>query len=634
MSLAQKLSLYALVIALLPLAATGFSVVAISQEVVGESITARQALMAQTLAARVDSELRHLLRGGEWVLKAVGHDLADLSPEERHGVLLLLSGQDPSINSAFVAGHDGAVLSAVRRDENRAMQPAEMLWAASVLNAMKKAKKGATPNITTYLRTNGEAAAALKFSEGGVDVYIEWVLTQNLLKLSQPMTVGDMRVYLLDASNRLLVHPQWAAGADFSQMPSVLATAEHAIGVQRSSEGGVLAGRARVATTGWSVIVEQDLDTAFAVPRRMRWQMLWWMGCTMVLVLLSALLFARRLRRRLSAMVVGARRFGSGNLEEPIMQRADDELGELASTMNSMAQNLGNSLNALNRLNEELELRVEDRTTELKEAQAQLLIHAKLAAVGQLGAGVAHEINNPLSAVIGFTQILRQRTDENHPSFRTLQRIEEAALRCHQITAGMLRFSERTHMGTKKFALRPLVHDICTLLAPGYHHAGVRLEQEFFSSKGEKNAPFEPELEGDPAEVALLLNHLLSNALQAYDKPQDPDDTAEALTRVVVLKTLEQPDAEGDPGILFEVIDSGRGIGAEDLPRVFEPFFTTKPVWGNVGLGLSVCYRIVSDHGGTIRLESTEKGTRARAWLPILSRRVRGPSTPTIGRGA
>lgn len=609
MSLSQKLVLYALVIALVPLVATGFSVVRISEDTLRSRIAAHQSAAANTVAARIGATLRDIRGRSRDLVNTVAVTLAELSDEERQGLLMLLLRQSPSIASAIFVGPNEQLMAGVSRDEAGQMLPIAEPVAQRMLRSAPARGGDSAPALlgTPYFEREAVGLVVLGLGGPGSRLLLELVLDAELMHAPGLDLGENARVFLVDGSGRVLHHPERSPGTLLQDHPAVRASAsELAARVLRFDDAPYLAARSMVEPTrsgtgaehgAWAVVVEQPLADAFAGPRRMRRQILVWVIGTIIVVLLTAFGFAGRLRAPLQAMVSGARRFGSGHLSEPIELQRGDEMGELADTMNTMAADLSASLAKLERWNHTLEERVETRTAELQEAQAQLLTQSKLAAVGQLGAGVAHEINNPLSVILGFTQMLLARTAADEQTHKTLTSIEGAARRCHQITAGLLRFSERSRSGRSLFAPQGIVEEVAALMGAAFSDAHCALELQLEQV---------PNILGDAGEIALVLNNVLSNAIEASDEGG----------RVVV--TLATRDSVDGPGIGLWVKDSGSGMSPEALDRVFEPFFTNKTVWTNVGLGLSVCYRVIKAHGGEIDISSTEgEGTEVAIWLPL-----------------
>ena len=239
----------------------------------------------------------------------------------------------------------------------------------------------------------------------------------------------------------------------------------------------------------------------------------------------------------------------------------------------------------------------------LRSTQAHLVQSEKLSAIGQLVAGVAHELNNPLTSVIGYAQLMQEAIDRQlEPSSvaeglrEDIRQVLSASDRAAHIVSNLLTFARRQ---TSERA-RTDIADVCrrTLALRVYNHQLRQIQLE---------TQLEPELPAvyvDEGQIQQMLLNLILNAEQAVQGGSDG--------RLVVTVRAE-PECSA---LLLTVSDNGHGIAAEDLPRVFDPFFTTREVGEGTGLGLSIAYGIVRDHGGQIWAESTPGRTTFCVRLP------------------
>jgi signal transduction histidine kinase len=350
-----------------------------------------------------------------------------------------------------------------------------------------------------------------------------------------------------------------------------------------------------VGKLGWGVIVEQPEAVAYRAAAEMRQRILVLILSTVALVLVTGLIFASRLRRVLAIMMAGARAFGEGRLGRRIRVKSSDEIGELATTMNTMAERLERSARELEQWSLMLESRVEERTRELKQTHAQLLTQSKLAAIGQLGAGVAHEVNNPLAGVLGLVQLMMRNRSEDDPDLRKLKDIETGAKRCKDIVMRLLRFSERRMAGRMRVSLNDVLDEVLDMMQDSLQKSDIEIERQWDVNL--------PKPTADPGQLAQVFINILHNARSAMPKG--------GALRVTTA-------AAGADHVMAIVTDTGEGIEPDHLPRVFDPFFTTKRVWTDVGLGLSVAHRIVSDHGGRIDVDSElGRGSTFKVVLPL-----------------
>jgi signal transduction histidine kinase len=279
---------------------------------------------------------------------------------------------------------------------------------------------------------------------------------------------------------------------------------------------------------------------------------------------------------------------------------------------------------SLRRAHDDLELRVEERTRELRQAQGQMIMQEKMASLGSLVAGVAHEINNPLGAVSSATDTSRRCIERITELIHSCATLEE--LLADQRFQQALRFLEQNTRislaGTERIArivssLRNFARLDEAELQDADLHEG--LDSTLVLLHHELKNTIEVTLEyGDipsllcyPQELNQVFMNLLSNAIHAHD-----GDGGQ-----IRIRTWADHDT-----VFVSIADTGRGISAHNLGRVFDPGFTTKGVGVGTGLGLSISYRIIEKHRGDIRLESEEgKGSCFTVSLPRNLRERLGP---------
>ncbi|WP_338268373.1 ATP-binding response regulator [Corallococcus caeni] len=235
--------------------------------------------------------------------------------------------------------------------------------------------------------------------------------------------------------------------------------------------------------------------------------------------------------------------------------------------------------------------------TEERAMTRRLVEAEKMAAVGQLAGGVAHEINNPLGGILAFSQLMKRDRGRTEADLESLDLIEESALRCKRIVDSLLKLSRHSRREDRyPLDLSRCVED-ATLLFKAQLKSIPKVKLEL------KLAPELPPVLADAGQIAQVVLILLQNGLQAL--PQ----AAGTLT----LETGRRAER-----CFLCVSDTGRGIEERHLPHIFEPSFTTKPPGEGTGLGLSIAYRIVHDHGGTFDVDTrVGAGSRFTVLLPI-----------------
>src|SRR5205807_5209496 len=246
------------------------------------------------------------------------------------------------------------------------------------------------------------------------------------------------------------------------------------------------------------------------------------------------------------------------------------------------------------------------RLRELQDTQAQLVQAGKLSAVGQLVSGVAHELNNPLSVVIGYGQLLRSR-DVPATLKRPLELMVSQGDRMAKIVRNLLYFARQRPPERAAVDVRQVMEQTLALRLNHLTLSGILVERDFAGAL--------PAINGDAQQLEQVFLNLLLNAEQAILETKPGGR--------IVLRARLRPDARA---ILAQVVDDGPGIPAEALQRVFEPFYTTKTVGMGTGLGLSVSYGIVQEHGGRLSVDSRPGQTTFTLELPVTELPVPDPA--------
>jgi signal transduction histidine kinase/ActR/RegA family two-component response regulator len=282
--------------------------------------------------------------------------------------------------------------------------------------------------------------------------------------------------------------------------------------------------------------------------------------------------FTRRSMKPLLDLRDAAETVGRGDFSRRVRVYAHDESGDVARAFNAMTDNLQQS-------RAELEKTVET----LKATQNQLIQSEKLSAVGQFVSGVAHELNNPLAAVIGFSELLAQ-TAADEKVRPHLDMIAKSAQRCHKIVQNLLSFARQHPPERKAISINTVVEEVLDFMAYEFKTSNIAIERQLAGDL--------PPIQGDPHQLQQVFVNILGNARQAIQGVRRDG-------RIVVRTRCPVPGK-----VAVELIDNGPGIRPEHLSRIFDPFFTTKPVGKGTGLGLSLTYGIIREHGGSIRAES------------------------------
>lgn len=311
-------------------------------------------------------------------------------------------------------------------------------------------------------------------------------------------------------------------------------------------------------------------------------------GAAIVSLLLAALV-ARRLTRPIQQLTDGARAIARGELETRIPMRGADELTVLASAFNDMAGSLGSSRKELTQRNEQLT----SANEELHRIYERLTRAERLAAVGQVAAGVSHEIDNPVGIILGYAQLLLEDFSAEDPRREDVQAIVDECLRCKRITGGLLGLARTGARQWEPVDLRALIEGTWASLQPQKLFRCIDFQFDLDNEV--------PSLIGDVDRLRQVLVNLLLNSVQAMNE--------EGQIRVEL-------HASGEGAEIF-IDDNGPGISAEHRETIFDPFFSTKEKGKGTGLGLAICRKLIEEHGGSIEaLDSALGGARMRIYLP------------------
>jgi two-component system NtrC family sensor kinase len=320
--------------------------------------------------------------------------------------------------------------------------------------------------------------------------------------------------------------------------------------------------------------------------------------CTIIGLAISGLIGAQ-LSRPIKALAAFAKRVAHGERHLQVEVRTGDELEELAGEFNEMTRALSQREDEIQSLNRGLEQKVLERTAQLEEknllllkAQADLARAEKLADLGTLAAGVAHEINNPLAIIRGNTEVLEMSIPPEHPNRDEIQVIARQTERMAKIVSSLLDFSHQEQLHQGSVAIRPLLDEVIGQVEYQVPLTNIRIERAYAADLDC--------IRGDGDQLRQVFVNLIINAIQAMPNGG--------------VLTLATGLAGGSGQI--RVTDSGCGIPPANIEKIFTPFFTTKQ--GGTGLGLSVSYGIIKDHGGEIAVESVvDQGTTFLVNLPL-----------------
>lgn len=315
----------------------------------------------------------------------------------------------------------------------------------------------------------------------------------------------------------------------------------------------------------------------------------------LLLVLFLALMLLNEylINDPLSSLVLHVGRLSRGELDSRIENMPQDEFGELELAVNQMAQNLERAQNELRDLAQNLELKVEERTREIRTIQARLMHSEKLASLGELVAGIAHEINNPLTSILMFSSLVLEHTRLEPALKGDMETVLRETQRCADIVRRLLEFSRESPPKMSHDSLNWIMERTLALVERQELFHNIRIHRNYDDDL--------PPLMLDGNQIKQVFINILLNASQAMEGSGELTVASGRLGRMVFMR----------------VSDTGPGIPEAIVEKIFDPFFTTKEHRGT-GLGLSVSFGIVENHGGKIEVESRlGEGASFTVLLPL-----------------
>ena len=319
----------------------------------------------------------------------------------------------------------------------------------------------------------------------------------------------------------------------------------------------------------------------------------------MGVISMVAIRIANRISRPIHAMAAAARKISEGDYSQKVETSSTDEIGFLAHNFNAMVTQLVGAHSELREWGETLERKVEQRTAELRAVQTHLIQTEKLAGVGKLAAGVAHEINNPLTCVLTNSCLILSDLPQDDPRRADLQMIVDETLRCRKIVKGLLDFARQTNPQKQNLDLNQVANDVLSLIRNQASFQNIAIETEW--------DPAIPAVAADADQMRQVLLNIFLNA-------------SDAMVKGGTLSIRSLFDAKTNR-VILRISDTGTGIPIEIQDKLFEPFFTTKQ--NGTGLGLAIAYGIMERHKGELRVESVPgQGTTISVILPAEAKSI------------
>jgi signal transduction histidine kinase len=329
-----------------------------------------------------------------------------------------------------------------------------------------------------------------------------------------------------------------------------------------------------------ALLVEMEKDEILAPIGGIRTAVLTTAALVSLICILAAFLLSRQISRPITEIAEASRKMADGSLDQRISYSRQDEIGTLSKSFNSMADDLSALIDSL----KQKEISLKSAYDELMQTQGQLVQSEKMAAVGELVAGVVHEMRNPLSSVKLNFQIIGRSLDREGLLHEHYSIGLEQIAQLEKMLSSLLDYSKPISVEKTPFRLETVMAESIQQLQSFIESCSIELRAD---------GPL-PHVMGDPEQIRQVLVNVIKNAIES----------AGPAGKVEV--RMKASAGEGDKGILIEVSDNGPGISQQDMKRIFQPFFTTKEM--GTGLGLSIVKKIMEAHGFRVSV-SSEEGT-------------------------
>jgi len=318
---------------------------------------------------------------------------------------------------------------------------------------------------------------------------------------------------------------------------------------------------------------------------------------TLILLVCIAFFTAIKTVKPLKILMNATKKIAKGELNYRVNIESRDEIGQLGDSFNHMAIDLEKVTQKYQSLNRTLEDRIKEKTRELEEAHAQLIQSEKLSSLGRMAAGVAHEINNPLTSILINAHLLSEEIINQGNTPEYIKIIIDETTRCSQIVKDLLHFSRQTESSKTPADINEVIDKTISLLKNQIVLNKVKINKNLASPL--------PDIIMDTNKIGQVFTNIILNAMDAMPKGGE----------IKITSKMASNDNYSYLEITFQ--DNGCGISRQNLGKLFDPFFTTKGTKGT-GLGLSVSYGILQQHGGDIDIQSEEGvGTNVTIILPV-----------------
>ena len=542
-------------------------------------------------ATSTQSEVDTLLGSYEGVIRAFGDFLSApyLDPQQKEQAAMSLFAANPALVAVTVRTRKGSPITLFDRNALSELEITES--DVSIELPAAGAPSGASP-------ARGITALDLPSTSRGRTVRVTLQMPQTMVGefrvdglVAALARVRSFGATLVDGNQATLLKNDASVVLPGFEMPAPAAGRSATVSEYDTGTDGYFVASTRSSLAPVGLVVTAPRSATYLTARTLLVQLVFTGIALVGIVAIIAMVIARRLSGPIEHLSRAVDAVGAGNFDVSVKADSHDEVAQLAASFNTMAVNL------------------RERDTRLREANAQLLQSEKMAAIGQLSAGLAHEVKNPLAGILGYAQLTRRSLQDPEVIARNLDVIERETRRCTDIISNLMRFARQEPGERVATDINVAVSRAIALVDHQLGLHKVRIETDLQSGM--------PQVSCNANQLQQVVMNLLINAQQVMEPA---GGTARVCTRV------------NEAEVIIEVDDTGPGVPLDVRARIFDPFFTTKQAGKGTGLGLSVSYGLIRDHGGNIRVsDAPGGGARFTISLPRESGRRSGDSqTPAV----
>ena len=472
-----------------------------------------------------------------------------------------------------------------------------ILFEATTLATMNISKTALSKSIQVlYLRAAEDLAEEIQ----GLNAKPSFEKVQKIILKNR---IGEKGIaFVVDNTGTLVYHPDRKRALQHENL-SANEAVKHVVAGQmgalefKDELGSVMVGASVPITKfGWGLVVEEPMSSAYFEMRRLETNSLLFIIAGMILTVLTGIFFARSIEKPIKELTLGTEAVARGELGYSISISSPDEIGKLAAAFNQM-------------------------TRDLRDSQERLILSEKLASLGTMAAGMAHEIKNPLVSLRTFTQLLQQKWDDKEFRDKFSSIIPQEIERINRIAESLLKFGRPMKPELTKVEVNPLLEEVLLLFESECKKSNVQATKKFAEL---------PSIPGDAGQLSQAFVNIIKNAIESMQEKGGELTVKTDVGEVIKLGKMQRKGVKkgeemiwGEeeemgkpiPVIFIEITDTGEGIADENLKSLFDPFFTTK--MSGTGMGLPITLRIIEEHKGSIKVRSRlGKGTTFIITLP------------------